>query len=471
MRKGNFGDDTVTPNCIECGGFDNTHGNGWQTLLKLSIPHAQLNNFMVRQGDKYFWTFKDSILRHPIAGTQTDYNGFADSLFSFTARQQYRFAVKYKICGNINDVHQSPGAVNRFNIERVSEIVNLMWLTGDTTITLGNYQNFGKMPNTIYDPYFNTTNDMESHSLAFAAAPSYCPTCAKANESNFANKFVFYCESYSSVFNFYSTDILPVVQLSHAGCANKVLVYSGNSFARNNPALAPNTFRDLFPYEFKVPMLFPARIIIDTIPAHYALDTSAVIYSQYSPATGDTTKHFHINVSGALSGDTLTLDTTYFSSLYHSLSCFTGDSIPHPGTYPHLAMADEWSAEIIELTLHPDCNAQNGTIPASDSDQVFIYGDNTSGCTMPAGDTSVNCNSSFEQENIITVGNSYYSPKPNFRVHFSPVLAYATNTEACWTVDISNMNVAGTNTDAPYTFLSVPPEFRPENKSRQSKIE
>lgn len=197
--------------------------------------------------------------------------------------------VKYQVCGN--KYSTSLFYPDNADIKFVTEVINKMWLTGGSTtgsfpngFNLANHNGHPAMPNVVYDLSGNPGADMEDDLWALVNNPSYCNSCMQINQ-NFADGYKFYCETCSGTHTFYSTDITTKASYANANnpaisCEKSITITAINSFARNKFETGA-TPKDLFPYEFRPPALFPYSWNLD-IPLGYTQSSNvSKIWSNY----------------------------------------------------------------------------------------------------------------------------------------------------------------------------------------------
>jgi hypothetical protein len=504
--------------CTNCDEFDYINSqlpNGqddWSTKIVMTIPGATLNNptfpFLKRDGDEYLFTFHERDIKNPPAGSNIiiqNLNGGNSGTFNYVENQQYRLIVNYTICGN----RQSTNLYYPANLDLVfrADIKNKMWITGGSLggqypngYDLSNTapfdeSNHDQMPNIVYDVNdpgnlgIPLNPDMESETptqwaiFPFSTSPlpdhqTYCVGCVPIDQT-FADEYKFYCETCGGSHTFFSTDIITSAVYAPASanpainCDKTITITAGNSFGRSKFTTASNSGnfpRDLFPYEFKTPALFPNTWTLD-IPSGYSLSTNTAPSKQsgyYS--TSNNWQSVSNNVSQplpfspllSLAGGQVIINPSDLGTL----SCITGITPPIPNNLPNLVIGDNRSSQSINLHFTPNCNVgtalqyfQSGTPPNGLLPKAWInFMNNGSGCsTLPSG----LCSFTMDMYNM-NGPNVWAHPNPNLDVDFSPSNTDAFTSEVCWPFTITNfpapppLPTDPAYTDAINVFISVP---------------
>jgi hypothetical protein len=463
--------------CANCGEFDYVNAqlpNGqddWSTKIIMTIPGAYLNTannvFLERNGDEFMFSFHENNIHTPPTGQGiviNDVNGGNHSTFNYTEAQQYRLIVRYSVCGN--KYSTSLYYPTTPQLKFITDVTNKMWLTGgstgglfpngfDLSNTNPNDESFhDQMPNIVYHPTNTGYPDMQNVNWALAPNPPYCTACNEIDQS-FADNFKFYCETCGGTHTFYSTDITTSAAYttgaypSASSTYEKAIAITGvNSFARSKfgNGVIP---KDLFPYEYRPPALFPQTWTLD-LPPGYTLSTTSppVVWSNfYKPnptwlsVANFKTADQAFNPQLTMTGSQVIINPTKLATNLSTLNCITR-SIPANNSSPNLLIGDNVSSQTIKLWFKPDCTVppglqyfevpNPGTItPIYHGD--ILFGNNTTGCH-----TAATCGNTQLQHNM-NGPNTWTQPFPHLEAYFAPTNADAFTPSVCWPFTITNL--------------------------------
>jgi|GEM_PF-2194701 len=473
--------------CEECGDFDyiNTPPQDpadWSTQFKITIPGSILNTignpFMERDPNtnEYLFSFHENEIHSPPSGVViTPFHG-TNAGFNYVEEQQYRLVVKYNICGNKFSTSLYYPANS--DLKFTSDITNKMWMTGGSAgygFDLSNQNSHDPMPNFVYFPGDPTKPDMQNEGWAIwpygtgSWEQNYCSGCNEIDQS-FADDYKFYCETCGGSHTFYSTDITTAAAYGGTGtpsCDKAITITGYNSFARHKfeTGYVP---RDLFPFEYRPPALFPETWTLD-YPAGYTFLTQppdkAQMWSNYffpNPTWNSVSYFSTIATDITIPSAPLQLVITpsTISGMLGGLTCVTG-SIPANQSTGNLLIGDNYSSQSIRLKFRPDCTVspawqyfESGATPLHGD---ILFSNNTTGCN-----TGISaCNYSHLQHNM-NGPNVWARPNPHLEVDFAPSNTNAFTAEVCWPFSITNFPAPPPNaTDPPYTdgyniFIAAP---------------
>ncbi len=466
--------DYSCPNCSECEECEKfdfvqaTSVDDWSTKFKMTISGNILNSinnpFLERIDNDFMFSFHEDDIKTPPSGVIiTSYNNGTNNNFDFLENQQYRLVVRYQICGN--KYSTSLYYANNDDLKFLTEITNKMWLTGGSStglypngFTLANQASHDQMPNIVHDVSVNPQPDMQDDDWALSNNPSYCPTCVQINQS-FADDYKFYCETCGGTHTFFSTDVTTTgsyVNENTTSCEKSLTITATNAFARSKfgTGLIP---KDLFPFEFRPPGLFPQTWDL-IIPPGYAQIGNATIWSNYiSPNNPNWTSVSYFKTIPSNAIIPLNFSQSHLATQISGLSCISGLNIPADASSSNLLIGDNLSSQSIKLNFNPSCVVDGGPllIPANYANIVFE--ENNTNCSG----VSTNCNYDESIDNMHGP-NYWFHPNPNLVVDYSPSNVNAFTQEVCWPFTITNFPANPPNsTDPAYTnayniFIAIP---------------
>jgi hypothetical protein len=430
-------------NCPTCNEFDYSNSS--------SITTA---SFIINSGNSNFNNFYDitsTVSEKMFIFKVTDIISQMDPGSTFTAfseNQQYRIAIKYRVCGNFQS--NQTALANQDLIDRIrnTEFNNTLFFNGDG-IPLSVFENpVTQAPNTI--------SELMGDNLQFPGIDCTPIPCPIVNQTNFANANLFYCEKFSANFDFYSTTCYNTSDYENlpGTCEKQVKMIASvgiGGAARNN----------LFPYEYKPPGIFPYHyeFTIPTdltlVPNLNPLNTLNIFSSVIGPySNGQPTYQTSgmVPVSYSTNGPTISLD---FQSS-PSINCVTG--LINSNT-TNLFIGDEGYSQQINILLEPiNCDIvpppTNGHYPESDSKITFT--NNQSSCLSPVTTCTY-----FDERFNQSAARNFREQNPNLQISFSDNgIANATTNQVCWHFDITNLPVSPPATP-PFTeavnlFIAIP---------------
>lgn len=414
--------DIPAPNnslCLDCDEYYDVGNMNWETIGKKCIPIGDVSNFMTEYPaeDRFFYTFSAAYLQSATHNCMA-----APSFIEFMTGQNYRIKVNYRVCGNF-----SPGFYPFTDFRRTSDISNRMWLSGaeqaynvwDVGI-LGNDGNYhGQMPNdlTIMGNWNYTNFDQD-----------------------FANDFLFYCETFGGVhfFNAVSTETVPYLK-DTLGCA-KLVSYLTTTRVGNGGIL-------MYPFEFKTTPTNISNAQFQVPPGWELWNAT------YSTKNHSGTSSFYSDYT------TLSYPLSGTVNLPASITPFT-DCITATNSIDltiHKAN-DATTIQRHRFFLKPESCTPGAPYNLDYNDFITTNSVNTNVCAVPV--PAAGCTSPLNYLGYTGFPNGYVTlnqASPNLTLSFTPPQATASSSTICWTFTISNPIVFGqTNTDAPYVYFNEP---------------
>ena len=401
----------------------NANVKNYPTLLKLSVTGNDVMQYFTRgsipDDDKMLFTFSESMLNSPPAGTLSYYNGFGSTnLVDFDVSQQYRLKVRYKVCGN-----PAPVSIGQADDGAISDV---MYLTGLAKSII---------PLTITAMLPSATEVCSVLGGCFSSLSS-CTPCVPVTKQQLADPYLYYCEGNGAMHHFVSTlfkntaDYYLKNDNTDSECTAAIDIKTASHYSVNT-GNSPNNF---FINEFKIPKLFQTTFTVNEPPdwdwkKNAINDVDAMIKSYncenvYNCGVSSPS----VPILGISSAPQLNFNLS--SPL--TFSCLSSNIPSGP------FIADEVSAQRVQLFLEPeDCNFTNPPAAALVSDCIIKFENNLQACSEPTN----GCAFEIDQQENSGANDKYrtiLAPNPNIVATFLPPTFNSSSGTVIWDFEVTN---------------------------------
>ncbi len=418
-------------NCRDCNAFGGATSNNFETMVHMQTATNIQQYLPVLNTNLMFFSFFDGDFAFGASGSSNSdviwENPVAQFQFErFKVGQRFRLEVHYEYCGNFTAIHPVDGM-------RKSIITNFMFLSGTA------------------QPNASTALDMPNSQVAanidkwtFGIPPPNPPSMNLVDQ-NFADSYMFWCETYGGRHYFYATDIWNTSNYEYyPNSCDRFIKITTKSIVGGR-----NNLKNIFSNEYRIPPIKPNLWTINIDPDFQLSTTNSRVRTNFLEFLGNTTtdtwgpwnSFSNLNVIG----QNLFLNLNSLNSFPNGPGCLTSN------TASGIAFSDQKLDMEIELNLDEIICSSTVDIPivSTEFNENDIYCQNMLNApSCQFSQTLINSNTTP----IVTI-----SPHLVLNLIPSTGIQNANQNTVTWKFSIENQNLPFvTSTQAYNVFIEIP---------------